>query len=183
LLPEDLIQKKLTKAYRDARKDKRTLSETSKRRICFNLFITNASSEIIPMEYIQDFYRLRWQIELRFKAWKSFYRIDKIKKMKKHRFECYLYATLLLIMINWEIAASILSIIWKTKRRIISIYKFFKTTSQNTYALRAAMIETQQVKNYALILLKISSEKLLVERRKNHSAPIENILLKNIAQL
>lgn len=183
LLPEDLIQKKLTKAYRDARKDKRTLSETSKSRICFNLFITNASSEIIPIEYIQDLYRLRWQIELRFKAWKSFYHINKIKKVKQHRFECYLYATLLLIMINWEMAAKILSLVWKTKRRIISIYKFFKTTSQNAYALRAALIEARQVKNYVLTLLEISLDRFLVERRKDHSSPIENILLKNIAQL
>jgi hypothetical protein len=183
LLPEDLIQKKLTTAYRDARRDKRTLSEASKSRICFNLFITNASSEIIPIEYIQDFYRLRWQIELRFKAWKSFYHINKTKKMKKHRFECYLYATLLLIMINWEIAASILSLIWKTKRRIISIYKFFKTTSQNISALRAAIIEARQATNYVLTLLEISSERLLVEKRKNHCAPIEKILSKNIAQL
>jgi hypothetical protein len=183
LLPQDLIQKKLTKAHRHARKDKRTLSETSKSRICFNLFITNASSETIPIECIQDFYRLRWQIELRFKTWKSFYHINKVKKMKKHRFECYLYATLLLIMINWEIGAGFLSLIWKARRKIISMYKFFKTASQSTYALREALIKAQKVKNYLLTLLEISSDRLLVEKRKNHSAPIEKILLQNIEKL
>ena len=39
----------------------------------YNLFITNVSANILPFEVIRKTYYLRWQIELVFKTWKSFF--------------------------------------------------------------------------------------------------------------
>ncbi|WP_339173412.1 transposase [Anoxybacillus sp. FSL W8-1294] len=41
---------------------------------------------------------MRWQIELLFKAWKSVFDLEKVKKMKKERFECHVYGTLIAIL-------------------------------------------------------------------------------------
>ena len=66
----------------------------------YNIFITNASSEALKTIEIYDFYRLRWQIELLFKIWKSLFEIDKIGDMSISRFECYLYGKLILILLG-----------------------------------------------------------------------------------
>jgi len=45
-------------------------------------------------------YKLRWQIELTFKNWKSDYGIDNVRSMSYNRFMCLMYAKLILILIN-----------------------------------------------------------------------------------
>jgi hypothetical protein len=180
LLPDHITEERLRKAKKHAIKDKRNLTEEYKSRVFFNLFITNAHSSIIPIDAIRDIYRLRWQVELMFKTWKSFYRLDKCMQMKKPRFECYLYGLLLLIMINWEIGSNLIYIVWKAERRIISIYKFFKTASRQVTVLGNALIRKREIlADYLTSLLQACSTKLLIERKKNHSAPIEKILLQN----
>lgn len=61
----------------------------------FNVYITNADQSLMPVQDVPEIYRYRWQIELMFKTWKSFYHIEQLKSMKKERMECYLYAQLL----------------------------------------------------------------------------------------
>ena len=41
----------------------------------FNLFITNVPKETLPDEVVSVLYRMRWQIELIFKIWKSIFGI------------------------------------------------------------------------------------------------------------
>ncbi|CUB55341.1 Transposase DDE domain protein [Bacillus subtilis] len=48
---------------------------------------------------IHDLYSLRWQIEILFKTWKSFFQIDKCKEIKKERLECHLYGQLISILL------------------------------------------------------------------------------------
>ena len=66
----------------------------------YNIFITNAPQELLKGNQIYQFYRLRWQIELLFKIWKSLFEIDKIGKMSIARFECYLYGKLITILLG-----------------------------------------------------------------------------------
>ncbi|EHL75611.1 hypothetical protein HMPREF1015_02761 [Bacillus smithii 7_3_47FAA] len=47
-----------------------------------------------------ELYSLRWQVELLFKGWKSLFDLDRVKKMKKERFECHLYGTLIAILVT-----------------------------------------------------------------------------------
>ena len=66
----------------------------------FNIFITNAPKEKLAASDIYEFYRLRWQIELLFKIWKSIFKIDKIGQMSVFRFQCCLYGKLISILIG-----------------------------------------------------------------------------------
>ena len=65
--------------------------------------MTNIPDDKINGEAISKLYKIRWQIELIFKAWKSTFNLAKIKKMKYERLMCLLNMRLLLIMINWEV--------------------------------------------------------------------------------
>ena len=46
------------------------------------------------IETAWQIYTLRGQIELTFKVWESICKIDKVKKVKKDRLECYIWAIL-----------------------------------------------------------------------------------------
>ena len=51
--------------------------------------------------------RLRWQIELLFKFFKSDFQLDKIKNLKIERIETHLYATLIKMILLLEITKNI----------------------------------------------------------------------------
>lgn len=182
ILPEKEVQKRLAKANREAKKKGRNLSDEYKSRARLNLFITNVPAEWLATPQIRKTYQIRWQIELRFKAWKSFYNIDATKKMQRYRFECYLYSTLLLLMINLEIATSFFAILWKHTSKPLSLLKFYKTTSQNIAVLRQGIMQGgDNLMKYLAFLYEVSYEKLITEKRKNHSGSLEEILSQNFA--
>lgn len=82
-----LTEEQTQKRWKDqAIKEKKkgiVFSERSKRLSAMNVYITNISSENVPMEDIHSLYSLRWQIEILFKIWKSFFGIDHCKGIKK----------------------------------------------------------------------------------------------------
>ena len=93
--------------------------------------ITNAHEDIMPLAEASMFYRLRWQIELIFKTWKSLASIDKVKKIKKERFECQLYARLIWILLNWKIYQAIDYCIKKlAPKEGCSVQKFFNMVNK-----------------------------------------------------
>ena len=71
----------------------------------FNFFITNVGKEDLTAEQIMALYRVRWQIELMFKGWKSYFKLNVFKDCKPHRVLCYVYSSLLMILINWQIVS------------------------------------------------------------------------------
>jgi hypothetical protein len=65
----------------------------------YNVFITNIPEELLSASQVRSTYRLRWQIELLFKTWKSVFQIHEVKPMQLYRFQCLLWASLLLILL------------------------------------------------------------------------------------
>lgn len=90
----------------------------------YNIFITNTTSEQLTAGQVQLYYRLRWQIELLFKIWKSVLELDKVGKMSIFRFECYLYSRLLVLLLSSQVANMLRSVAeedfelseWKARR-------------------------------------------------------------------
>jgi len=127
IVPEEVYQKRIRKVEKQNKENGYNTSDDYKARCRFNLFITNIKTEILSANDVLMLYKLRWQIELMFKNWKSIFKIDEIQKMKYERFTCILVAKLILIVVN-------LQIIWKMKRfyyakdkKILSMFKCFKT--------------------------------------------------------
>lgn len=93
-------ERRLKKARISAKSRGVNISDLYKIKMRYNTFITNVCCAILPVTVVRKTYYLRWQIELVFKTWKSFFHIDKIKKVKKERLECQLIAKLLWILIS-----------------------------------------------------------------------------------
>lgn len=166
-LPTEVSEEKLRRAKRAAKREGRTLGKDALSRIGLNLFVTNMSDEDLPTEHVWPLYRLRWQIELVFKIFKSVAQIDKIKKVKRYRFECYLYGKLLWALLGWQVY-------WKLSRRIstlgkaISINKMMKSFRRLCWHITSYNNKTtKQKKDMLEIFITNVIENCLLEKRKH----------------
>ncbi|HSI90878.1 MAG TPA: IS4 family transposase [Adhaeribacter sp.] len=80
-------------------------SEIRKSLTGYNIYVTNTQPEQLSPAEVTLYYKLRWQIELLFKIWKSIIEIDKVGKMSIFRFECYLYSRLIVILLSTQVQA------------------------------------------------------------------------------
>lgn len=167
-LPEQVIEQRISKAKKEAKKKGRTLSKEYKVYASLNLFITNAPKEKLSIQSSLKLYHLRWQIELRFKVWKSIYSLDRVKKVNRYRFECQLYAKFLYLLISWEIGNKFQMILWKSHKALASFYKVSDMINQHCSSLRNAF----QGRGESIILLieewyLLTRKSLLQEKRKD----------------
>jgi hypothetical protein len=143
-LPEDIYAKRIRKAVKEIKKKGYNLTDGYRTRAWFNLFVTNVEKEVLNTRNVGYLYSLRWQIELVFKSWKSTFNIAKVKTYKKERFECQIYARLLLIIISWKLF-SILNktIVLANKMEVpltLSYYKFNKLIYSRLESFMLAII-------------------------------------------
>ncbi len=131
-LPARLILYKLTETQMKRRqkdlaskehKKQITYKERSKRLSAINFYITNIPSEYLPKEQVYDFYSLRWQIELIFKTWKSFFHIHHCNSVKLERLECHLYGQLIGILLCSSTMFQMRQLLLTKKKRELSEYK------------------------------------------------------------
>lgn len=178
-VPEKVVNTRLAKAHKEAKKKKQQVSELYKAYTSLNLFVSNVPAQWLTTPQIHSIYRLRWQIELRFKIWKSYHHIHANKKMKLHRFETYLYATLLFILINWEIVINLLAILQEQRGKILSVLKCCKALVLSGEKLKEALFNpVEKLKSYLEQLYKLGGKQLLLEKRKCRLS-LEEILFQN----
>jgi hypothetical protein len=144
-------KRRLENAVQNAKKYGTGVSDSRKLRCRYNTFITNVQKEILPFEKIRKTYYLRWQIELVFKTWKSFFEINKVKRMKKERMECQLLAKLIWILLNWRLFQTCNSYLRIVKAEVgISTIKFFKRCLKFSESLRKVIIKILSIENWLL---------------------------------
>lgn len=177
LMPPKETERRLAKAGKEARKKGRMLSAKYKTTAALNMFITNVPATRLPAEQIRTLYRLRWQIEIRFKTWKSFCQMHANKKMNVHRFRTYLYACLLFIFISSEITGNLMSIVWNRRGKLLSVMKCFKAIVTMHKKLKETLLDPRKLKRYLQILYELSGRELLLENKKNNLSQSEIFLL------
>lgn len=127
--PVRLIANLLTDEQAQKRKNKklsnRKLGKDALESIGLNLFITNVEKEKCDALSIYQLYRLRWQIELVFKTWKSVLNIEKFHTMNALRLECMILLKLIWVLLN----ESIFLFIQNYSNKELSFHKVAKTVS------------------------------------------------------
>jgi len=104
-LPDHVVQKRRRKALEEARKKGRTLSQAYLDWLSFGFYITNVSQQVWPPKVVGTVYRLRWQVELTFKNWKSLLNIHVLKGTRPERIKCIIYGRLITITMLAMISA------------------------------------------------------------------------------
>ena len=179
LLPNDVVAERLRKAVKNnKKKGTHQLSANYKARAALNLFITNASKDQIPMKTVCLLYRLRWQIELMFKIWKSLCHIDKVKKVKKERLQCYLYGKLIFITLSWRIILAVAKFHFHKEKKAISYFKSFKTMLRTKIeALRKIiLLKTERLDQFMIDFYTISNKKHLLEKKQQKMTSIQLLI-------
>ncbi len=82
------------------RKHQRPASETRRALLGWSIYVTNAPVSLLATAEVFDVARLRWQIELLFKLWKSELRLDEWRSENPWRILCEIYAKLIAIVIQ-----------------------------------------------------------------------------------
>jgi hypothetical protein len=178
IVPEQVYEERLRKANQKNKENGWTTSEEHKARCRFNLFITNVPAGDLSVDDTILLYRLRWQVELMFKNWKSVCKIDKIKPMKYERFACLLFAKLILILLKMQIIGNLQGYYFKKTKKILSENKCFKTLQESFGNLRGIWQKSKKRSEKELLDLgKQFSSNHWKEKRKNKISFLEIVEL------
>lgn len=104
-LPESVVNRRRQEAKEKAKKRGRTPSQEQLALLEFALFVTNVPDSIWSAEVVGTIYRIRWQIELRFKEWKSLLSIHVLKGKRPERIYCWLYGRLICLLIITDLCS------------------------------------------------------------------------------
>lgn len=168
LIPDEVYGERISKLNRYNHKKNRKTSTKYFERARFNLFVSNVDPKILTATTIPIFYKVRWQIELIFKVWKSTFGIHATRKMKIERFLCLLYSKLLLIMVNWEIIMVIRNSTYARTGRWLSIDKCFKTLKRHCDLFRHILRDTTfTIEKLVFWIRKRFDTKHWLEKRKS----------------
>ncbi len=126
-VPEEVANVRRMKLRRNARRKGRTASKRCLLLCDWSIFITNAAEEVLPAAMMRTCYRIRWNVELIFKSWKSVLRIHRTNvRRNEHRLKCELYAKMILAVIVQRIHQHVNSHMWLTQKRELSLDKLWK---------------------------------------------------------
>lgn len=103
LTPEQSAYRR-RKANKLARSSGYTALELSKKLLDWAIFITNIPYELVADEHISKLYRVRWQIGLLFKLYKSYAGMEQLAGQNPYRIMCQLYAKLIGVVIFQSLA-------------------------------------------------------------------------------
>jgi hypothetical protein len=168
LMPDEVFSTRMQKINRYNKKKGYQTSQDYSNRARFNLFISNIPLDMINGEAVAKIYKIRWQIELVFKIWKSIFGLDNITPMKYERLMCTLNARLLLVLINWETFMIQRGLLLKKTGKLLSIIKCFNTLKEKSTVLRHILVNGGKgIKQWIKWVAQIFESKHWLEKKKN----------------
>jgi hypothetical protein len=163
-------EKRLRKTSKQARSAGNKVSGAFKTRALLNIVVTNVPGNFLGAENIRKIYSLRWQIELLFKVWKSQATINEFTTGKIERFECQLYGKLIWIILNIGIFHWLQQRVYKDKKALCSVWKYFKHIQNNSEQLIEAVKTPHRIIDFMDELVEIAPKILMLEKKKGKTS-------------
>lgn len=167
-LPQKVSDEKKRKAYKNAKNNGRQLSREEIIMLDWFLVITNVPQDCLGIETICELYRLRWQIELQFKALKSSMDFDKFSKAGKYYFKCLFYGKLIMLLFVMKIFSVCRLIKFKEVGRLISIQKFVRNFREQMNLLADSLKKPVRavLENLENVILRIAKKSFFDKRNR-----------------
>lgn len=168
LLPHEIYEQRMRKIEKYHQKKGHKTSDKYKFISRFNIFITNVEKDILPDHAISTLYRMRWQIEIIFKIWKSVFGLHHFHTMKYIRWLCMLHFKLLIIILNWNVVMIRRNYLYKINLKLLSVLKCFRSLFDNHHRLRKAIRRGKiEMEKYLAWTEKILSRNHWLENKKS----------------
>jgi hypothetical protein len=162
-VPQDVAETRRRRLRKAARDKGRQVSATRLALAAWTLFVTNVPAERLTWRETLVLGRMRWQIELLFKLWKSHGRVDESRSTKPWRILCEVYAKLLAMLVqHWVFLVSF----WAYPDR--SLTKAAQTVQKHALHLASAFTSSQRLGKALLIVKRCLAAGCRMNRRKKH---------------
>jgi len=103
--PQEVADRRRQKAIENGKRKGRTPSQEYLALLDWTIFVTNAPAEMLSVPQVVLLYRVRWQIELVFKLWKSYCGLGRIAGVRRERVLTELYAKMIGIVLTHFLVA------------------------------------------------------------------------------
>jgi hypothetical protein len=161
-LPSDVYRQRQKAAIKTAKRKGRGISLSYLKFLKYTFFITNVPATLWTKEAVGTIYRLRWQVELSFKHWKSLFHIHVLKGTRPERILCLIYGRLIVILVVQHLLA-LASSHAVNEHRELSFYKASQWLKRGGRLLKAFL--DRQFKDL-LIRMVSCLKRLLKQKRK-----------------
>jgi len=178
LMPDSVYEQRVRQKNKENKSTRYTTSQEYKERAHFNIYICNIGENVIDTKSISELYRVRWQIELVFKSWKSVLKINEFRKIKKERFVTTMFAKILWMLINWTIFSSYRGEFYQSNKKLLGIVRGFTALKEESNKIRRIFFSSK--KEISILFEKILNKLRLIKgykRRKNRYNIIDLIHL------
>jgi len=122
-LPQEVADRRRQKAKEKARRKGRTLSKEYLTLLDWVIFVTNVPQTMLTIEQVALLYRVRWQIELVFKLWKSYCGLKCLQGRRPERVLYELYAKMIGIILTLFLLAPVRMPQGTGANRELSVFK------------------------------------------------------------
>lgn len=99
-LPQEVADRRRHQAKENARRKGRQPSQAYLALLDWLIFVTNVPQAMLSIEQVALLYRVRWQVELIFKLWKSYCRLDHVQGLRRERILFELYVKMIGIVLT-----------------------------------------------------------------------------------
>jgi hypothetical protein len=165
-VPPAVAAERRRKALATARAKGRPCSARKLALLDWALFVTNVPAAWLSLEQVLLVYRIRWQVELLFKVWKSQAKLARFRPWRPERVLAQLYARLLgLVLFQWLVAP------WRfAAAGEVSLPKAFRLLQR--YALRFCLTLSHAGQPFLTLLQPLAADFLRYARKnRRHKTP------------
>ena len=152
-LSQSCYQTRRRKALKD-RSSKANHSKRYLKMLQWQLLITNAEQEVLPIAQAVKLYRLRWRVEIIFKCWKSGTELNRLftkkQSMKPTRCEITLYLLLIdLLLFGYNTFWRVRKAVYEQHGRFLSALKWFKFIKSCTSLEPDQLLSQNMIQHFA----------------------------------
>jgi len=157
-VPEAVRAERLRRARATARRKGRAFSERQAAWLAWDVYVTNVPDTWLTAAQVRQLYRLRWQIELLFRLWKSEGQLDRIASQHEPRVLCEVYAKLIGMLIFHYLTAPL-----RWGERELSLPKALHTFRHKLATFREALLHPLTPERLEQVLAALRDEWLTID--------------------
>jgi len=170
-LPQEAASRRREKLKKSASKHGRLPTARNLALCDWSLYMTNVEKTKLTLKECLILYRVRWQIELLFKLWKTHSQIDQSLSRKSYRILCEIYIKLLVVLIQHWI---LLTGLWNIHQR--SLVKGTQLIKEQAARLAEAIGDKNKLLAFLAEMSKRFQQGCLLNKRKKSPNTIDQLI-------